>query len=138
MTTIQQEPELETVDLNINMGPQHPSTHGVFRMVLTVDGERIVDVEPHIGYMHRGGEKLCENMDYRQGIGYMDRTEYLGQLNAELAYCIAAERLGGLEVPEHVCLPGAREHPGPARRGLRRPDHVQLLPSRRACVGRHG
>ena len=101
MTTLQ-DPDLETVDININMGPQHPSTHGVFRMVLTVDGERVIDVVPHIGYMHRGAEKLCENMDYRQGIGYMDRTEYLGELNAELAFCIAAERLGNLVVPERA------------------------------------
>lgn len=101
-TLIEREPEFETIDLDINMGPQHPSTHGVFRMVLTVDGERVMDVVPHIGYMHRGAEKLCENMDYRQGVGYMDRTEYLGELNAELAYVIAAEKLGGLEVPERA------------------------------------
>ena len=80
-----QERELETLDININMGPQHPSTHGVFRMVLTVDGERVVDVEPHIGYMHRGGEKLSENMDYRQAIGYQDRTDYLAQFHTEQA-----------------------------------------------------
>ena len=97
-----QQQELETVDININMGPQHPSTHGVFRMVLTVDGEKVVDVEPHIGYMHRGGEKLSENMDYRQGIGYQDRTDYLGQFLAEQAYCMAVEKLIGLEVPERA------------------------------------
>ena len=101
-TTLPHEQEFETIDLNINVGPQHPSTHGVFRMVLLVDGEKVVDVVPHIGYMHRGAEKLCENMDYRQGIGYMDRTEYLGQLNAELAYCIAAEKLSGIQVPERA------------------------------------
>ncbi len=95
-----QEQELETLDININMGPQHPSTHGVFRMVLAVDGERVVDVESHIGYMHRGAEKLSENMDYRQAIGYQDRTEYLAQFLAEQAYCMAVEKLIGLEVPE--------------------------------------
>ena len=77
---------LEVVDMPINMGPQHPSTHGVFRMVLVVDGEKVVDVVPHIGYMHRGGEKLMEAMDFRQGIGYCDRTEYLAQFSAELCY----------------------------------------------------
>ena len=84
------------------MGPQHPSTHGVFRMVLTVDGEVIVDVEPVIGYMHRGGEKLLETLDYRQGIGIMDRTDYLGNFNGEQVYCMAAEKLYGFEVPERA------------------------------------
>ncbi|MGB2693589.1 MAG: NADH-quinone oxidoreductase subunit D [Dehalococcoidia bacterium] len=82
------------------MGPQHPSTHGVFRMVLTIDGERVVDVEPHIGYMHRGGEKLSENMDYRQAIGYQDRTDYLAQFLNEQAYCMAVEKLLNVQVPE--------------------------------------
>src|SRR3970282_2043685 len=97
-----QEQELETVDININMGPQHPSTHGVFRMVLEIDGEVVVNVEPHIGYMHRGGEKLSENMDYRQGIGYQDRTDYLAQFMNEQAYCMAVEKLLNIEVPERA------------------------------------
>ncbi|MBM4415339.1 MAG: NADH-quinone oxidoreductase subunit D [Chloroflexi bacterium] len=86
----------------INMGPQHPSTHGVFRMVLQVDGEVVRDVVPYIGYMHRGGEKLAETMDFRQGIGWMDRTEYLAQHNAELSYVMAVEALAELEVPERA------------------------------------
>ncbi len=97
-----QEHELETVELNINMGPQHPATHGVFRMVLTVDAEKVTDLVPHIGYMHRGAEKLHEAMDYRQGIGYQDRTEYLAGFNAELCYVMAVEKLAGLEVPERA------------------------------------
>lgn len=96
------ERELETVDLNINIGPQHPATHGVFRMVLTVDGELVRDVTPHIGYMHRGAEKLSEHMDYRQAIGYQDRTEYLAQFNAELTYVQAVEKLANLEPPERA------------------------------------
>ncbi len=94
--------ELETIDLNINVGPQHPATHGVFRMVLTVDGELVRDVIPHIGYMHRGAEKLSEAMDYRQGIGFQDRTEYLAQFNAELCYVQAVERLASLVPPERA------------------------------------
>ena len=94
--------EFETIDLNINIGPQHPATHGVFRMVLVVDGEEVVDVIPHIGYMHRGGEKLSESMDYRQAIGYQDRTEYLSQFNAELCYVVAVEKLAGLVPPERA------------------------------------
>src|SRR5438874_6096714 len=96
------EPELDTIDLHVNVGPQHPATHGVFRMVLLVDGEEVKDVIPHIGYMHRGAEKLSENMDYRQAIGYQDRTEYLAQFNAEHTYVQAIEKLAGLVPPERA------------------------------------
>jgi len=96
------ERELETIDVSFNVGPQHPATHGVFRMVLTVDGEVVVELEPVIGYLHRGAEKLSENCDYRQAIGFQDRTEYLSQFNAELCYVIAVEKLMGLEVPERA------------------------------------
>ena len=99
MTT---EQHLETVDMMINMGPQHPSTHGVFRMLLTVDGELIVDLEPHIGYLHRGSEKLCEAEDYRQIIDLFDRLDYLSSFNNELPYVMAVEKLMGLEVPERA------------------------------------
>lgn len=97
-----EERQFETVPMDINMGPQHPSTHGVFRMVLSVDGELIVDVEPVIGYMHRGGEKLSENLDYRQGIGIQDRTDYLGNFNCEHCYVMAAEKLAGIVPPERA------------------------------------
>lgn len=96
------EAEFETQDLLLNVGPQHPSTHGVFRMVLQVDGEVVRDVIPYIGYLHRGAEKLCETMDFRQGIGFMDRTEYLAAFNAELSYVMAVEALAELEVPERA------------------------------------
>jgi len=92
-------PEFETQDLLINVGPQHPSTHGVFRMVLEVDGEVVKGLVPYIGYLHRGAEKLCENNDFRQGVGYMDRTEHLAAHNAELSYVMAVEALAELEVP---------------------------------------
>ena len=94
--------EFETQDLLINVGPQHPSTHGVFRMVLEIDGEVVRDLVPYIGYLHRGAEKLCENNDFRQGIGYMDRTEYLAAHNAELSYVMAVEALAEIEVPERA------------------------------------
>lgn len=96
------EREFETRDLLINMGPQHPSTHGVFRMVIEVDGEVVTEVVPYIGYLHRGAEKLCETMDFRQGVGFMDRTEYLAAFNAELSYVMAIEALGEIEVPERA------------------------------------
>ncbi len=91
-----------TVDMTINVGPQHPATHGVFRMVLTVDGEVVVDCEPYIGYLHRGLEKLTENHDYRQSMGWWDRTDYLAGMCCEFAYCMAVEKLGNIEVPERA------------------------------------
>ena len=94
--------EFETQDLLLNVGPQHPSTHGVFRMVMQVDGEVVRDIIPYIGYLHRGAEKLCETMDYRQGIGFMDRTEYLAAFNAELSYVMAVEKLAELDVPDRA------------------------------------
>ena len=92
----------QPVEMLLNMGPQHPSTHGVFRMVLWVDGEKVVDVEPHIGYLHRGSEKLCEGEQYHQVVTLFDRLDYIGNFNNEQAYCMAVERLMGLEVPERA------------------------------------
>ena len=86
----------------VNMGPQHPSTHGVFRVVIWVDGERIARAEPHIGYLHRGSEKLCEGELYSQIITLFDRLDYVGNLNCELAFVLAAEKLMGVEVPERA------------------------------------
>jgi NADH-quinone oxidoreductase subunit D len=94
--------EFSTVDMTINVGPQHPATHGVFRMVLTVDGEMVVDCEPYIGYLHRGLEKLTENHDYRQSMGWWDRTDYLAGMACEMAYCMAVEKLGHFAVPERA------------------------------------
>jgi NADH-quinone oxidoreductase subunit D len=94
--------EFDTVDMTINIGPQHPATHGVFRMVLTVDGEVVVDCEPYIGYLHRGLEKLSETADYRQAMGWWDRTDYLAGMCCEFAYCAAVEKLAGIEVPERA------------------------------------
>ncbi|GAB4331526.1 MAG: NADH-quinone oxidoreductase subunit D [Dehalococcoidia bacterium] len=93
---------LDTVDMTINVGPQHPATHGVFRMALTVDGELVVDCEPYIGYLHRGLEKLTENHDYRQSMGWWDRTDYLAGLCCEGAYVMAVEKLAGIDVPERA------------------------------------
>ena len=97
---IGQVPNAEPVEMLLNMGPQHPSTHGVFRMVLWVDGEKIVDLEPHIGYLHRGSEKLCEGEQYNQVITLFDRMDYIANFNNEMAYCMAVEKLIGIEVPE--------------------------------------
>ena len=92
----------EPIEMLLNMGPQHPSTHGVFRLVLWVDGEKIVDLEPYIGYLHRGSEKLCEGEQYNQVITLFDRIDYVANFNNEMAYCQAVEKLMGLEVPERA------------------------------------
>ena len=92
----------DAIDLMVNMGPQHPSTHGVFRLVIWVDGERIVRVEPHIGYLHRGSEKICESEQYNQIVTLFDRLDYVGNLNNELAFCLAVEKLTETVVPERA------------------------------------
>ena len=92
----------QPVEMLLNMGPQHPSTHGVFRLVLWVDGEKIVRAEPHIGYLHRGSEKLCEGEQYLQIITLFDRLDYVANFNNEWAYCRAVEKLMGLAVSERA------------------------------------
>ncbi|MEQ4715776.1 NADH-quinone oxidoreductase subunit D [Nonomuraea sp. B19D2] len=91
--------ELATEDMILNIGPQHPSTHGVLRLRLTLDGERITAAEPIIGYMHRGAEKLFEVRDYRQIIMLANRHDWLSGFANELGVVIAAERLLGMEPP---------------------------------------
>jgi NADH-quinone oxidoreductase subunit D len=96
------EPQFDHVDMMLNMGPQHPATHGVFRMVLTVDGERVVDVTPHIGYLHRGTERLAEVETYGQVITLFDRVDYISNLNNELAFVRAGEKIMEVEAPERA------------------------------------
>lgn len=84
----------------MNMGPQHPSTHGVLRLVLDLDGETVVKAVPHIGYLHTGMEKTMENEPYQQAITITDRMDYLSGMNNNLAYCLAVEKLLKLEIPE--------------------------------------
>jgi NADH-quinone oxidoreductase subunit D len=89
----------ENPQVTINFGPQHPAAHGVLRLVLDLDGEIITRVDPHIGLLHRGTEKLIEHKTYLQAIGYFDRLDYVAPMNQEHAFCMAIERLTGLEVP---------------------------------------
>ena len=84
---------------NINFGPQHPAAHGVLRLVLELDGEVVERVDPHIGLLHRGTEKLIEARPYTQTVPYMDRLDYVAPMNQEHAYCLAIEKLLGVEVP---------------------------------------
>jgi len=96
------EQPLQTEEMILNIGPQHPSTHGVLRVVLELDGERIVRAEPVIGYMHRGAEKLAEYRDTKQVLVLMNRHDWLSAFNNELGWVIAVERMLGLEIPERA------------------------------------
>jgi NADH-quinone oxidoreductase subunit D len=86
-------------NFTINFGPQHPAAHGVLRLVLELDGEVVERVDPHIGLLHRGTEKLIEHKTYLQAIGYFDRLDYVAPMNQEHAFCLAIEKLLGIEVP---------------------------------------
>ena len=94
--------EFSTEEMILNIGPQHPSTHGVLRVVLELDGEVITKAEPVIGYMHRAAEKLAEYRDARQVLVLMNRHDWLSAFNNELGWTIAVERLAGIEVPERA------------------------------------
>ena len=96
--------ETEIRNFNINFGPQHPAAHGVLRLVLELDGEVVERVDPHVGLLHRGTEKLIEHKTYMQAIGYFDRLDYVAPMNQEHSFCLAAEKLLGLEVPRRAQL----------------------------------
>lgn len=94
---------LRTEEMIVNMGPQHPSTHGVLRLEVVLDGEIVTDVIPHLGYLHRCFEKHCEHMtSYQQVIPYVDRMDYVASMTNEMAYVVAAEKMLKIEVPERV------------------------------------
>jgi len=95
-------PETPVRKFNINFGPQHPAAHGVLRLVLELDGELVERVDPHIGLLHRGTEKLIEARPYTQNTGYFDRLDYVAPMNQEHAFVLAIERLMGLEIPRRA------------------------------------
>src|SRR6059036_619901 len=94
-----QDEELQGEKMVLNMGPSHPATHGVLRIVLELDGEIITRAVPEIGYLHRGDEKIAENMTYTQFIPYTDRLDYLAPLSNNVAFVLAVEKLIGVTVP---------------------------------------
>ncbi|HVR57461.1 MAG: NADH-quinone oxidoreductase subunit D [Pseudolabrys sp.] len=91
-------------NFTINFGPQHPAAHGVLRLVLELDGEVVERVDPHIGLLHRGTEKLIEHKTYLQAVPYFDRLDYVAPMNQEHAFCLAVEKLLGIEVPRRAQL----------------------------------
>lgn len=92
----------ESEEMLVNMGPQHPSTHGVLRIVLRTDGEEVIAATPHLGYLHRCKEKIGESLPYVQYIGYTDRLDYLAAMNNNLAWSSTVEKLAGIEVPQRA------------------------------------
>ncbi len=92
-------PNIRTEPMTVNIGPQHPSTHGVFRLRVTFDGEEILQVEPIFGYLHRGTEKLAEERNYTQVVTLTDRLDYVSSMINNQAYCLAVEKLLGVEAP---------------------------------------
>lgn len=93
---------LDSNELIINMGPQHPSTHGVLRVILKLDGEKVLGTECVIGYLHRGVEKIAENRTYQMFAPYVDRMDYVASVSNGLGYCMAVETLGQVEIPERA------------------------------------
>jgi NADH-quinone oxidoreductase subunit D len=95
-------PELRTETMTVNMGPQHPSTHGVLRLVLELDGETVRSMSPTIGFLHTGIEKTCEQKRWQQVIPLVERMDYLSAQSNSLAFCLSVEQLLGIELPERV------------------------------------
>ncbi|MDP3025467.1 MAG: NADH-quinone oxidoreductase subunit D [candidate division Zixibacteria bacterium] len=94
--------EIYTEEFFVNMGPQHPSTHGVLRLLLKMDGEVVLDMVPHVGYLHRSMEKIAENRTYYQYIPYTDRIDYVSAMFCNQAFCMAMEKLANVPVPERA------------------------------------
>ncbi len=93
---------IDTQTLEINIGPQHPSTHGVFRMNVVLDGENIVSLKPVMGYLHRNHEQIAENISYAASMPYTDRLDYFNSMSNNFGYALAVEKLAGIEVPERA------------------------------------
>ena len=102
MPTVETVEGLETEELILNMGPQHPSTHGVLRLVLKLSGEKVVECIPVMGYLHRGIEKLFEWRTYHQGIRYADQADYVSNMLQEHSYAGAMEAIAGIDVPRRA------------------------------------
>ncbi len=102
LDNLESSPRAMTKELTLNLGPQHPATHGVLRLVLDLEGENIVKCTPYVGYLHRGVEKLSEHRNYFQIIPLTDRLDYVASMANNIGYCVAVERLFAIEVPERT------------------------------------
>ena len=102
MSDTQVSPGIKTEMMTVNMGPQHPSTHGVLRLVLELDGETVLSASPTIGYLHTGIEKTAEQKKWQQVIPLVERMDYLSAQSNSMAFCLSVEKLLGLEMPERV------------------------------------
>ena len=100
-TTVVLDDPLEN-EMILNMGPQHPATHGVLRLLVRLDGETVMAVVPELGYLHRGYEKIAEASTYHEFIPHTDRLDYLSPIANNVAYCLAVEKLAGIEIPERA------------------------------------
>ncbi|MCB9904933.1 MAG: NADH-quinone oxidoreductase subunit D [Planctomycetes bacterium] len=96
--------DVRTTDLEVNMGPQHPATHGVMRILIRADGELVTGAQPHLGYLHRCAEKIGENVEWLQYLPYTDRYDYLSSMNNNLGYSLAVEKLLGIEIPRRASM----------------------------------
>src|SRR5215475_4613324 len=138
MSSVTIPPQFEIVDrpldtqMTISFGPQHPSTHGVLRLELVLDGEMVVKCVPDIGYLHTGMEKLFEYKKYQQGIVITDRMDYLNPLGNNLAYVMAGEKLLGLEIPKRAQTIRVRAEPNEMRT-----DALQLAHQHANRLARH-
>src|SRR5580693_10035443 len=94
--------EFDDNTITMNFGPQHPAAHGVLRLVMDLDGELVKRIDPHIGLLHRGTEKLIEHKTYLQALPYFDRLDYVAPMNQEHAFSLAVERLLAIEVPKRA------------------------------------
>src|SRR5690349_24214629 len=100
--TIHDTSTIDTQTLAINIGPQHPSTHGVFRMNVVLDGETIVSLKPVMGYLHRNHEQIAENMSYTATMPYTDRLDYFNSMSNNFGWAMAVEKLANIDVPERA------------------------------------
>ena len=96
--------DLHSEEMLVNMGPQHPATHGVLRLVIKTDGENVRETLPIVGFLHRSFEKIAESLTYKQVVPYTDRIDYLASMNNSLAYCLAVEKLAGIQVPQRASI----------------------------------
>jgi NADH dehydrogenase I D subunit len=101
-TESEENSRISTSEMTLNMGPQHPATHGVLRLVLDLDGETVVKCTPYVGYLHRGVEKLAEHRTYLQILPLTDRLDYIAAMSNNIGYCVAVEKLFGIEMPERA------------------------------------